>query len=66
MPDGMNIGPAAPELEAWIREQAKRPMTREEMQEQRVSLVVGMMPRSSTWSTTQVADFVNSRYGIIQ
>ncbi len=66
MPEHLNIGPADPDLEAWIREQAKRPMTKEELREQRISLVMGMLPRSSTWSTVQVVDFVNNRYGIIQ
>ena len=56
LPDGRDI-------EELMREKAKHTMTTDELREQRVSWVMGMLPREGSMSTEQVEEFIRGRYG---
>ncbi len=56
LPDGQAI-------EALMREKAKPSLTKEELREQRISWVMGMLSRGSAMSIEQVEKFIDSRYG---
>ena len=59
----MNQGlPDGQAIEALMREKAKPSLTKAELREQRISWVMGMMPRGAM-SLEQVEKFIDSRYG---
>ena len=54
---------AAPEsFTEQLREAAQQPMTREEIREQKISFVTGMLPRGSNMSRKDVAELLDSQY----
>ena len=60
----MNQGlPDGQAIEALMREKAKPSLTKAELREQRISWVMGMMPRGGAMSLEQVEKFIDSRYG---
>ena len=56
LPDGQ-------EIEALMRAKAKPSLTKEELREQRISWVMGMLSRSNGMSLEEVEKFIDSRYG---
>ena len=51
------------EIEELLRQRAKRPLTPQEKQAQRLSFVMGMLPHDTTMTRQQVQDILESEYG---
>ena len=51
------------EFDAVLREDAKKPMTKDEIRAQRISFAMGMLPRKSTISREYIEKMHDSIYG---
>lgn len=51
------------DLAAQIRKAVSRPMSREELREQKLNFVTGMLPRGCSMTRKDVADLLDKTYG---
>jgi hypothetical protein len=58
-----NSDPKTREIEELLRQCAKRPLTPQEIQAQRLSFVMGMLPHDTTMTRQQVQEILEREYG---
>jgi hypothetical protein len=51
------------DMEEVLREAAKHPLTRDEIREQRISFVMGMMPEGSTLTREEIKELIDNLDG---